>query len=113
MESGWFVIIGAVIGALPAFVISKMNNNAHDKRQLRQLALEMAINERNAVIDVAKAKGRHAGIPPQSAFLPVAYASVQAFLSGDVNSIDFEKTFAEINKLASESQTYAEKFFIK
>lgn len=59
------------------------------------------------MIDVAKANGKPAKIPPQSAFWPAAYATVQQFLSGDVKTIDFEKAYAEIRKLASESQAVA------
>lgn len=113
MESGWFVVIGALIGALPTLVIAKMNNDAQNKRQLRQLALEMAINERKAMIDVAKENGKPARIPPQSAFLPPAYVAVQQFLSGDAKTIDFEKAYDEIHKLASESQACAQRTFDK
>jgi hypothetical protein len=111
MESGWFVVIGALIGAFPTLVIAKMNNDAQNRRQLRQLALEMAINERKAMIDVAKENGKPARIPSQSAFLPAAYATVQHFLSGDAKTIDFEKAYAEIRKLASESQACAQRTF--
>lgn len=113
MESGWFVIIGAVIGALPTLVIAKMNNDAQNKRQLRQLALEMAINERKAMIDVAKENGKPTRIPPQSAFLPAAYAAIQEFLSGDAKAIDFQRAYAEIQKVASESQACAQRTFDK
>ena len=113
MESGWFVVIGALIGALPTLVIAKMNNDAQNKRQLRQLALEMAINDRKAMIDVAKENGNPARIPAQSVFLPPAYAAVQQFLSGDITTIDFEKAYAEILKVVSENQACAQRTFDK
>ncbi|WP_156925245.1 hypothetical protein [Nitratidesulfovibrio termitidis] len=113
MESGLFVVIGAVIGALPTLIIAKMNGNAQNRRQLRQLALEMALEERRQMIDVAKEDSRPSRIPPLSAFLPVAYESIQRFLSGDTKVIDFEKAYAEIHRLASESQAQAQKAFDK
>ncbi len=105
MESGWFVVIGAmvgaIVGAVPTVVIGWLKNRAEKETQLRQMALELALADRKNHCEInSRKRGQVAYFPP-TAFIASAYVSVREFMSGKLRPEDIEDKYARIAETVS------------
>lgn len=105
MESGWFAVIGAMIGAagvaIPTLVVGWLNQRAEKERHLRELALEIALADFKKTVEIYKERDKDvtAEILSPVNFVPFAYASVSKFLNGDINADDIPNVYAELGKI--------------
>jgi len=108
MESGWFVVMGAAIGIVPGIVIAWMNNKTERKKQLRQLAMEMALAEYKFHANIAL-NGGPDGVSPPMTYLGVSYASVLRFMEKGVNTDNVDEAYEELAELVEQNAHYAKK----
>lgn len=54
MESGWFVVIGAAVGVIPTLLTGWLTKRAEKQKQLREMALKVALAEHERTMEIAK-----------------------------------------------------------
>lgn len=100
MESGWFVVIGAVIGVIPTVIVAWINQREEKERDLRQLALELALAEYRGILDHSRPGQK---IFPPSVFVPAAHRAVTAYMRDSLDPDDLHKYAAELAEIGRKS----------
>lgn len=98
MESGWFVVVGAIVGALPGVIFGWMSIHSAKDRQLRQMALEAALAEFKMHSDLIIQHGGGNFKPPSAYFAP-AYFSVLALMAKELKPSEIEAAYKKISEM--------------
>lgn len=98
MESGWFVVIGAIVGALPGVIFGWMSIRSAKDRQLRQMALEAALAEFKMHSELIIQHGR-GNLKPPSAYFAPAYLSVLALMANKLKPTEIEAAYKKMSEM--------------
>lgn len=103
MESGWFVVIGAAVGVIPTLLTGWLTKRAEKQKQLREMALKVALAEHERTMEIAKFTKGPKVIPPSYTHIPMAYMAVRKCMSGEMKPEDIPQYYEELARLIEEN----------
>lgn len=109
MESGVYALLGVLVGALPVLFNSWRERKAQEKRHLRELAVEMALGEFRAHMEVAQMGGGRAVHPPLT-YLATSLIAVEELMDGNIRWKDLDFSFAMIAEKIQQAQEASKEY---
>lgn len=97
--------LGVILGSLTSIVIMHLQLKAQKKREMLQIASQLALEEYTKRIELAKINPKLSGVSPLSSFLHYNLKMLSSIEKGKISQKDIDKIYKENQKLIKYSIT--------
>jgi len=94
MEQVMLVVVGAIIGAVPTLILGWMRFKSEEKKQLRALAIEVALTEYKCQCELSR--GQNVTIPPPITYVPGKFDTVKTCLGPQLSFEELDKIYKNL-----------------
>jgi hypothetical protein len=106
-------LVGALIGSLSTLLITWLNKKSDERKHLRELVVNAAIESWKQHVSAAVAKNISVAIMPLDTYIIHMIKFSELILDKEINASNIEKKLAEITEVVNKAEEYKRRISLK